>query len=285
VQLTQNHGGQWTDVTPALVAAKAPADRWVSRVFASPHDPATAFVSKSGFRNDDFAPYLYRTADYGKTWTSISADLPNAPINVVVQDRKNKALLFVGNDVGVFVSIDGGADWNQMKANLPTVAVHDLTIHPRENDLVIATYGRALWTGDITPLQELSGDTLDTPAYLFNIEPRARYGFSTQGMNYHLFGDKYRGAPNEPDALAINYYLRDDAAGEARITVSDMTGKPVRQIAGPAKRGFNRALVPLGGGGRGAAAAPSLPVGDYVVKLEVAGATLTKPARVRARIQ
>ncbi len=80
---------------------------------------------------------------------------------MVVQDRKNRNLLVVGNDIGVFVSIDGGAAWTQLKANLPTVAVHDLTIHPRENDLVIGTYGRALWTGDITPLQELSADVLD----------------------------------------------------------------------------------------------------------------------------
>ena len=78
VQLTQNHGGAWTDLTPALTAAGAPADRWVSRVFASPHDAGTAFVSKSGFRNDDFAPYLYRTTDYGKTWTAIAGNLPRA---------------------------------------------------------------------------------------------------------------------------------------------------------------------------------------------------------------
>ena len=106
VQVTTNHGGTWTDVTPALVAAGAPVDRWVSRVFASPFDANTAFVSKTGYRNDDFAPYLYRTTDGGKTWTSISANLPKAGINVVVQDRKNKNLLVVGNDVGVFVSID-----------------------------------------------------------------------------------------------------------------------------------------------------------------------------------
>jgi hypothetical protein len=104
-------------------------------------------------------------------------------------------------------------------------------------------------------------------------------------MNYHLFGDKYLEVPNEPDAFAINYYLREDAAGEAKITVSNSAGTQVRQVNGPAKRGFNRALVPLGGGGRGAAAVAPLLVGDYVVKLEVAGATLTKPARVRARIQ
>lgn len=285
VQVTRNHGGQWADVTPALVAAKAPADRWVSRVFASPHDPATAFVAKSGFRNDDFAPYLYRTVDYGKSWTAISGNLPNAPINVVVQDRKNTALLIVGNDVGVFVSIDGGSRWTQLKANLPTVAVHDLTIHPRENDLVVATYGRAVWAGDITPLQELSEDALGKRMYLFDIEPRARYGFSTQGMNYHLFGDRYLEAPNEPEALVINYYLREGSAGDSKIIVSDTSGKDVRQVTGPAKQGFNRVLVNLGGGGRGGPALAPLAVGDYTVRLQVDGETIAKPAKVRARIQ
>src|SRR4029453_6771298 len=98
---------------------------------------------------------------------------PRAPINVVVQDRTNRNLVVIGNDVGVFFSVDGGATWTPLKANLPTVAVHDLTIHPRENDLVIGTYGRALWTGDITPLQELSAAVLEKPAHLFAIAPGA----------------------------------------------------------------------------------------------------------------
>ena len=111
VQLTQNHGGTWTDLTPALVAAGAPADRWVSRVFASPHDAGTAFVSKSGFRNDDFAPYLYQARPTAaRRGRRSAATCPNAPINVVVQDRKNTNLLVVGNDVGVFVSIDARRD-------------------------------------------------------------------------------------------------------------------------------------------------------------------------------
>src|SRR5205807_2718885 len=130
--------------------------------------------AKNGFRNDDFAPYVYRTTDYGRTWTAIAGNLPNAPVNVVVQDRRNRQLLVAGNDLGVFVSIDGGARWSALKANLPTVAVHDLTIHPREHDLVLATYGRALWAGDITPLQELSEANASASAYLFDIEPRAR---------------------------------------------------------------------------------------------------------------
>jgi photosystem II stability/assembly factor-like uncharacterized protein len=298
VQVTLNHGGGWSDVTPALTAAGAPADRWVSRVFASPHDAATAFVSKSGFRNDDFAPYLYKTVDGGKTWTAIAGNLPNAPINVVVQDRKNKDLLVVGNDTGVFVSIDGGARWTPLKANLPTVAVHDLTIHPRENDLVLGTYGRAFWTGDITPLQELSAAVVDKPAHLFDIEPRARYGFSVQGMNYHLFGDKYLEVPNEPEALVINYYLKADAPAAAKITVKDPSGKVLREVEGAAKAGLNRALVNLAGGGgrgfggggagggRGRGGAPAvapLAAGDYTVTVDVAGQSLTKPARVRPR--
>ena len=287
VQLTQNHGGAWTDVTAALTAAGAPADRWVSRVFASSHDAATAFVAKNGFRNDDFTPYLYKTTDAGKTWTAIKGNLPASPINVVVQDRRSKDLLIAGNDLGVFVSIDGGGAWTRLKGNLPTVAVHDLTIHPRENDLVLGTYGRAIWAGDITPLQELSAATLDAPAHLFDVESRARYGFSTQGMNYHLFGDKYLEVPNEPEALAINYYLKADAAGAAKIIVKDRGGKVIREMEGPAKRGLNRMLIPFGGGGgrgRGGPPVTPLAVGDYTITVDVAGQSLTKPARVRERI-
>ena len=220
VQLTQNHGATWTDLTPALVAAGAPVDRYVTRVFASPHDASTAFVAKSGLRHDDFTPYLYRTTDAGKTWTSIGAGLAVSPINVVVQDRKNANLLIVGNDMGVYVSIDSGKSWARLKANLPTVAVHDLTIHPRENALVLGTYGRAIWVGDISPLLELSADVLARPAHLFDIEPRARYGFAAIG-NYNLYGDKYIEIPNEPEALIVNYHLRADAAGYLSIGRAD----------------------------------------------------------------
>jgi photosystem II stability/assembly factor-like uncharacterized protein len=289
VQLTVNHGGSWTDITPQLVVAGAPADRWVSRVFTSPHDVNTAFVAKNGFRNDDFTPYLYKTTDSGKTWTSIATNLPRAPINVVVQDRKAKDLLFVGNDLGVFVSIDAGSHWSQLKANLPAVPVQDLTVHPRENDLVLGTYGRAFWTGDITPLQELSAAVLEEPAHLFDIEPRARYGFGSQGMNYNLFGDGYLEVPNEPEAFVVNYLLRADA-GDAAVSVTDREGKVVRELAGPAKAGFNRVLVPLSGnggrerGGRGAAPVAPLNEGDYTVTVDVAGQKLTKKATVRPRI-
>ena len=133
---------------------------------------------------------------------------------------------------------------------------------------------------------------LDEPAHLFDVEPRARYGFSTQGMNYHLFGDKFIEVPNEPEALIVNYLLKADDGGSAKITVKDFTGKVVRELEGPAKAGLNRALVQLAGerrpwAGGGAAASPAtapLAIGDYTVTVNVAGQTLTKPAKVRARI-
>jgi hypothetical protein len=171
-----------------------------------------------------------------------------------------------------------------LKANLPTVAVHDLTIHPRENDLVLGTYGRAIWVGDISPLQELSAEVLAKPAHLFDIEPRARYGFAAIG-NYNLYGDKYIEIPNEPEALVVNYHLRADDAGPARVTLTDGTGRTVRQIEGPARRGLNRAMVNLGGGGGRGGPASVLAAGDYVVAVEVGGEKLTKPAKVRERIR
>lgn len=261
----------------------------------------TAFVAKSGFRNDDFRPFMYRTTDYGRTWTSIGRGLPDSPINVVVQDRRNADLLIVGNDLGVWVSIDGGAEWARLKGNLPTVAVHDLTVHPRENDLVIGTYGRAIWIGDITLLQQARPSTFSGAAHAFDIEPRARYGFGSIG-NYNLYGDKYIKVPNEPDALVIAYWLREKAAAPATITVSDASGAVLSELAGPSEAGLNRAYWGMragssgarrgGAGGAPASALPSgpqqqagpLPAGDYQIRIEVAGQTFNKVGTIRNRI-
>lgn len=289
VQVTRNTGGQWTDATPALVRAGAPEDRYVSRVFASPHAAGTAFVAKSGFRNDDFRPFLYRTDDFGATWTAIGAGLPDAPINVVVQDRVNPDLLIVGNDLGVWVSIDAGASWARLKANLPTVPVHDLTVHPRENDLVLGTYGRGIWIGDITALQQATPAALTSPAHAFDIEPRPAYGFRAIG-NYDLFGDRYLQVPNEPDALIVNYWLAAKADGVAKVTVADAAGNAIASFDAPAEAGLNRAewnMRPSPPAGLTpqqawrARFAPPLPPGDYTITVEVAGRTFTKKGTIR----
>jgi hypothetical protein len=266
----------------------------VSRVFASPHDAGTAFVAKNGFRNDDFRPFLHRTTDYGKTWTSISTNLVDSPINVVVQDRTNANLLIAGNDLGVWVSIDAGASWTRLKADLPTVPVHDLTVHPRENDLVLGTYGRGVFIGDITPLQELSAEVLAKPFHLFAVEPRAAYGFRALG-NFHLFGHKYIEVPNEPDALVINYHLRAAIDGGARVTVADIRGDQVAQLRGPSNAGMNSVLWNMrrgsagasggrGGGFGGRGGGPPLPAGDYRITVEAGGQQATTIGRIRERI-
>jgi photosystem II stability/assembly factor-like uncharacterized protein len=297
VQLTRDHGATWTDLTSAVAAAGGPADRYVSRVFASPHDVGTAFVSKNGFRNDDFKPFLYCTTDFGKTWTAIAGNLVASPINVVFQDRKNPNLLIVGNDLGVWVSIDAGTAWTRLKANLPTVPVHDLTVHPRENDLVIGTYGRGVFIGDITHVQELFADVLAKPFHLFAVEPRTAYGFRALG-NYQLFGHKYIEVPNEPDALTINYFLRAKADTGARVTISDIKGDQIAQLKGPSEAGLNRVLWNMRpgsgppaagrggpGGGRGGGGGPLLPAGDYKITVDVAGQQQSVIGRIRERIR
>src|SRR6185503_10025512 len=160
----RNAGGAWSDVTPALVAAGAPEDAWVTRVAASSFDAGTAYVAKTRHRFDDVRAFLYKTTDFGVTWTPIAANLPSRPINVVVEDPVRRELLFVGNDAGVFASIDGGVRWSALSGNMPVAPVHDLVVHPREGDLVVGTYGRGIWVTDITPLRELSDALLTREA-------------------------------------------------------------------------------------------------------------------------
>ena len=287
VQVTRDGGATWLDRTSKVTAAGGPADFWVSRVFASPHDAGTAFVAKSGMRFDDFRACLYKTTDYGETWTSIAGNLPNdKSINVVIQDRKNPGLLFVGTEQGVYATIDGGARWLPFTNNMPWVKVTDLLIHPRENDLVVGTYGRGVWITDITPLQEMKGTEPADDAYLFDIEPRTQRIYGGVG-NYQLLGDSHLFTPNEPNAIVINYYLRSKASGPVRITLADLSGQVLAELKGGGEAGINsvewnmrgRAAGARGGGMGGGLVEP----GEYRVTLESDGKKLTKKAVIRYR--
>jgi hypothetical protein len=276
VQVTRDGGKTWNDVTSGVAAAGGPTELWVSRVFASHADAGTAYVSKTGFRADDFRPYLFKTADYGKTWTRITNGLPSKGINVVVEDARNRNLLFVGNDRGVYTSIDGGANWVPMRANMPTAPVHDLVIHPRENDLVAGTYGRGLWITDIGPLREMSTTMLEKDLHLFEIEPKTPRGEGAWG-NYQLYGDRYTRTPNEPDALAIVYYVKTASSG-ATVTVAKPSGDIIRTWQATAQAGVNRAFWNMADD-RGQRFAP----GEYVVTVRVGDRSETKKGTIRAR--
>jgi len=290
VWVTTDFGAHWNDRTPAIVKSGAPENYWVSRVFASSHEEGTAYVSKSGFRRDDFRPFLYKTTDFAETWTEITGNLPDKPINVIFEDRKNPNLLFLGNDRGVYVSIDGGENWVYMRNNMPTIAVHDLLVHPRENDLVVGTYGRGIYITDISPLQELNEEILDEDIYLFSIEPKAQWMTRHWG-NYDLYGDRHLSTPNEPNAMVINYYLKDKAKEKVAITITDPYGKILNQLNGKTEAGINRVLWDMriqppeepSSQSQRRWERPLAEPGEYVVILEVGDKKFTRKALIKKR--
>lgn len=163
---THDGGTNWNDLSKGLAK-----DRWVTRVLASAFDEGAVYVTQSGYRDDDFAPYLFRSTDYGKTWQALTAGLPAEPINVVREDPKARHLLYAGTDAGVFVSLDRGSKWSPMNGGLPRVAVQDLVVHPREGDLVVGTHGRSLFVAETAPLRKLKDSVLHEPLHAFPVKP------------------------------------------------------------------------------------------------------------------
>jgi photosystem II stability/assembly factor-like uncharacterized protein len=143
VHVTMDLGKTWTDLTPSL-----PTRKWVSRIVPSRHNEGTVYVAERGREDDDFAPYLYKSTNYGKTFTSIAANLPAGPVNVIREDPTDPNVLYAGTDFGAFVSGNGGRDWQVLGGNLPSTQVSDLQVHPRDHVIVIATYGRGMWAMD-----------------------------------------------------------------------------------------------------------------------------------------
>ncbi len=154
VHVSKDGGNTWTRVSKSL-----PKDLWVSRVRWSAHQEGTLYVTLNGYRKDHFAPYVFKSEDYGATWSSISSELPTSPINVILPSTVREGLLFVGNDEGLYVSTDDGVSYSELSApNFPNVAVHDLAIAEREQELIVATHGRSLYKLDISLLQENSSN-------------------------------------------------------------------------------------------------------------------------------
>ncbi len=148
VQITHDDGTSWSEIGDEL------PDKWVSRVAASEHEPGTVYVSFTGYRQDDFEKYLYMSEDFGKTWEPIAGNLPSEPINVITEDHRDKDILYVGTDLGVYTTLDRGERWISLCNGLPTTAVHDLTVHPRENELVIGTHGRSVYILDVNDIKK-----------------------------------------------------------------------------------------------------------------------------------
>jgi photosystem II stability/assembly factor-like uncharacterized protein len=145
--VTQDDGTTWTDIS-----AGAAEDRWISQMTASKYDEGTVYMTQNGKRHDDFQVYVWKSTDYGKTWKDISANIPYGPVNVIREDPVNKEILYVGTDLAVYITTDGGKNWSVLGGNLPSVYAHDLIIHPRDNIIVVATHGRGMWAMDADPI-------------------------------------------------------------------------------------------------------------------------------------
>jgi photosystem II stability/assembly factor-like uncharacterized protein len=225
VHVTRDSGRHWEEISEGL-----PPGKWASRIAASAFDEATVYMSQNGKRDDDFAAYLWKSVDYGRTWQDISANIPCGPINVVREDPKNRHVLYVGTDLGVYVSIDGGKEWQVLALDLPTTFVHDLIVHPRDSILVAASHGRGMYALDVRHLQQLTPEVLAQKVHLFETEPaklprRGWWGwYGGQEAHFH-------------------YYLKE--AAEARLFVKDEAGKTVAQIDGSGDPGYNTAVWDL----------------------------------------
>jgi len=273
VWVSRDNGKAWTKLNDKIAGNPG---YWVSRVAASNFDPGTAYVIYTGLRNDDFRPYVYKTTDYGATWTSQAGGLAEGPVNVIREDVKNPNLLFAGTDFGVYVSIDGGKAWLKVKNDMPTQPVHDLKVHPREADLIVATHGRGAYIADIKPLQELSNDVLAEDVHLFAPESKVRWvGMDRRGSGSSNFAGK-----SEPAGMVVYYSLKAKPKGE--VTLQVYAGNMLlNEIKGTADVGLNKVFWNMTGR-RERTASASFPVqpGEYKFVLSVDGKTLTTSASV-----
>ncbi len=308
VQITRDGGKSWSNITPKDL----PEWSRISLIEASPHDAGTAYVSADRHQSDDLKPYIYKTSDYGQSWTKLTNGIPEGSfVRAVREDQKKRGLLYAGTENGVYVSFNDGANWRPLKLNLPTTPVHDLVV--KNNDLVVATHGRAFWIlDDISPLRQFSEEVEKKDIHLYTPAPAYRI---QAGESFEHHPSK-RAGQNPPAGAVIYFYLKDapKTGTETTLEISDASGKVIRKYSstetqlldeplGPDDKkpekeikpeaGLNRFVWDLryeeahrvpgyylweyGGGAKGPVAVP----GQYQVKLTVGGESQIAPLEVK----
>jgi photosystem II stability/assembly factor-like uncharacterized protein len=225
IQLTQDEGKTWTNITPKDM----PEWARVSQIDPSPFDAGTAYVAVDRHQFDDLRPYIYKTSDYGKTWTKLGQGIPDtAFVRVVREDPKKRGLLYAGTETGMYVSFNDGANWRALQLNLPTTPVHDLAI--KGDDLVVATHGRAFWIlDDLSPLRQYSDDIGKKDAFLYAPATAYRIQAGASGEGH----PSKRTGQNPPGGAVIYYFLKDapKAGTEAKVEILDPSGKVIRKYS------------------------------------------------------
>jgi photosystem II stability/assembly factor-like uncharacterized protein len=298
LHVTTDDGAHWSKVTPRM-----PDWSLVSLIEPSPFDAATAYVAVERHRLDDFKPYIYKTADSGKTWSTIVSGIPEgAYVRAVREDPKRRGLLYAGTELGVYVSFDDGAHWQPLQLNLPMSPIHDLVV--KDDDLVVATHGRSFWVlTDLAPIRQISSNVAQTDMILYQPQTALRLHYPEEVDKRGPVGE------NPPAGAIIDYYFKDAPKDEVTLDILDANGKLVRHLSSrkkkeseqppewpdrveklktiPASAGMNRYAWDLrhdepvqipgafysGNGPEGPLALP----GDYQIKLTVAGKSQTVP--------
>ncbi len=237
VQLTRDGGTTWTNVRTAMPGI--PDEIWVSRVEASKHQLGRCYITLDNHRYDDMTAYVMVTEDHGKSWTDISANLPDQwSTYVVKEDYEAADLLFVGNEIGAYASLDRGQSWIVLDQGMPKVAVHDLVIHPRDGDLVAGTHGRSIWIlDDISALRQMSMRDVGSPLHLFESRRATDWQSIYTGRKQPYF--EFRGENPEPGAC-IQFWLDLPGIDSLAIEVSDPIHGRTTTWQVPAKQGLNR---------------------------------------------
>ena len=307
VQVTRDGGKNWQNVTPKGI----PDWIQINAIELSPHDKGTAYVAATMYKFDDFRPFIYKTRDYGKTWTKIVRGIPdNAFTRVVREDPGREGLLYAGTELGLYVSFDDGANWEPMQLNLPVVPITDMTV--KGTDLVVATQGRAFWIlDDLTPLHEYKPGISTEAVRLFPPRPSVR-------QNGGGFGGDDEDSPsgslgkNPPNGVVISYWLKQKPAEKEKLTVEVLEGDRVLRTftsekkehegteAGGEDDRADKPLEPKAGINRlvwdmrilkptllpkaiiwGSSLGPRVAPGPYAVRLKLGSQTLTQPFEVR----
>ena len=296
LQVTNDGGKNWTNLVRNISGLAA--NSAVSHIELSRTGAQVAYVAFDRHMLDDFHPYVFRTTNGGRAWQNVSGNLPaKAYVQVIREDPKAPNLLYAGTELGLFVSYTAGKEWIALNLkNLPNVSVHDILVHPRDNDLILATHGRSIWIfDDATPIQQMTPQILESPVHLFPVRPALR--FATRFTRYGI-GDKVFTGPNPPYGALITYYLKDKPDDKTifKLQIFDQSGKLVQDIDKPAKeKGLNRVAWNLRFGGPevrhppteeetafgGPPRGPLVLPGIYTVRLTVRDKTFEERAEVR----
>ncbi len=282
--VSRDAGKSWQNITKNLPGA--PAGGWISKVAPSAYDAGTVYVTIDNHRVNDFKPYVWVSTDFGATFHSLADNLQSDVVKTFTEDQRNRDVLYLGTETGMMVSLDRGKNWARLQANLPTVRVDEITLHPRDNAMIVATHGRALWVLDhLEPIQEYTA-VQSADAKLFTV-PTALEWKTKDDRNHEFWGHQYFLGENPPNEAVVQYFLKspmsdlsfrvNDAAGKTVRTVKipsakaqpgiesvcwDMRGEPIAVAADSEAAGGRGGRGGGGGGGRagrGGPAAPGVP--------------------------